>query len=337
MTGPQLFTVNPGMGVLLADMGVSVRNVLRRAGLPADLFVRGNVGLSTGEYFALWEAMEAEAGDTNLPLRLGEVLSLEVFDPPIFAAACSPDLNVAASRIAEYKKLMGPVRLSVVRTPSRTTVEYVWPDGGTPPSGLAAGELVFWVALTRLATRVEVVPVEVTMPEPPADARAYREYLGVTIRQGAEQTVVFSARDAELPFVTANAGLWAFFEPQLRKRLAELEAGATMVARVRGALLELLPSGKPTMDAVARELAVSTRTLQRRLSDEGTTFQTVLGETRESLAKQYLAHSALSTGEIAFLLGYEEPNSFYRAFRSWTGETPDRVRAGALNDSMMAD
>ena len=91
------------------------------------------------------------------------------------------------------------------------------------------------------------------------------------------------------------------------------------------------------MDAVARELAVSTRTLQRRLSDEGTTFQTVLGETRESLAKQYLAHSALSTGEIAFLLGYEEPNSFYRAFRGWTGETPDRVRAGALNDSMMAD
>ncbi len=137
MTGTQLFTVNPGMGVLLADMGVSVRNVLRRADLPADLFARGNVGLSTGEYFALWEAMEAEAGDPNLPLRLGEVISMEVFDPPIFVAACSPSLNVAASRIAEYKKLMGPMRLSVVRTSSRTTVEYVWPDGWIPPSVLA--------------------------------------------------------------------------------------------------------------------------------------------------------------------------------------------------------
>ena len=125
----------------------------------------------------------------------------------------------------------------------------------------------------------------------------------------------------------ANEGLWDFFEPQLRRRLTELEIGATIAERVRAALLELLPSGHPTMDAVARSLAVSTRTLQRRLRDEGTTYQAVLGETREALARHYLTSSQMPTAEISFLLGYEEPNSFYRAFRGWTGETPHAVRS----------
>ncbi len=327
MASAQPFTVNPGMGVLLADVGMSVGNVLRRAGLPGDLFTRGNVELSTEEYFGLWEAMEAEAEDPNLPLRLADVISMEVFDPPIFAAVCSPNLNVAASRIAEYKKLIGPMRLSVLQTSSRTTLEFIWPEGTTPPPILAAGELVFWVALTRMSTRVQVLPVSVTTPAPPADAQAYREYFGVTVRQARQQTVTFSARDARLPFVTANEGLWKFFEPQLRQRLAELEVGSKVADRVQAALLELLPSGQPAMDAVARALAVSTRTLQRRLREEGTTYQEVLGGTREALARHYLSISALSTAEISFLLGYEEPNSFYRAFRRWTGRTPDAMRS----------
>ena len=83
------------------------------------------------------------------------------------------------------------------------------------------------------------------------------------------------------------------------------------------------------MEAVARELAMSTRTLQRRLKGEGTSFQAVLGETRESLARHYLANSEMSAGEISFLLGYEDPRSFYRAFHDWTGLTPQVVRAGA--------
>ncbi len=80
---------------------------------------------------------------------------------------------------------------------------------------------------------------------------------------------------------------------------------------------------------MARRLAVSTRPLQRRLNEEGTSFQAVLNATRESLARHYLVNGGLAAGEIAFLLGYEEPSSFYRAFHNWTGQTPERVRAEA--------
>ncbi len=74
---------------------------------------------------------------------------------------------------------------------------------------------------------------------------------------------------------------------------------------------------------------MSPRTLQRRLQAEGTTFQDVLSSTRESLARHYLGRTGVATGEIAFLLGYEDPGSFHRAFRDWTGQTPGTARTTA--------
>ena len=78
-------------------------------------------------------------------------------------------------------------------------------------------------------------------------------------------------------------------------------------------------------------LATSPRTLQRQLQAEGTTFQAVLTGTREHLARHYLTHSAMTTGEIAYLLAYDDTNSFYRAFRTWTGSTPDALRTVNTN------
>ncbi len=94
-------------------------------------------------------------------------------------------------------------------------------------------------------------------------------------------------------------------------------------------LLELLPSGEATIEAVAGRLALSKRTLQRRLTDERESFRTVLNRTREGLARHYLAKTDISGGEIAFLLGFEDPNSFFRAFHEWTGQTAESVRHAA--------
>jgi AraC-like DNA-binding protein len=116
------------------------------------------------------------------------------------------------------------------------------------------------------------------------------------------------------------------FEPELRQRLADLGSSVTTAKRVRAALLEGLPSGLVTMEDVAKKLGSSKRTLQRHMEAEGTSFQLVLQETREALARHYLEHAELPVAEISFLLSFDEPNSFYRAFRKWTGDTPERVR-----------
>jgi AraC-like DNA-binding protein len=321
--------LEPGLGLLLADIGVSTKNVLRRAGLAGDLFARDQVKLTTADYYALWQALADESGDPNLPISIGRAISVEAFSAPIFAALCSPNLQVAARRIATYKKLIGPLRLTVSQEETRLTLRFDWRSQLDPPDVLALSELVFWVTLARIGTRADVRPLHITSRRPPGDSAGFAEYLGCSIQAGPSETLGFSAADAARPFLTANEPIWKVFEPELRRRLDELDRESTTLDRVRAALIELLPTGASEMSDVARSLAMSTRTLQRRLQAEGTSYQAALNATRESLARHYLRNDNMSVGQISFLLGYETPTSFYRAFHSWTGQTPERARTTA--------
>ena len=99
-----------------------------------------------------------------------------------------------------------------------------------------------------------------------------------------------------------------------------------MTARVKSALLELLPSGHSSVEAVCDRLHVSKRSLQRHLKNESQSFQTILDSTRSELSLHYLSSSDLRIEEISYLLAYRDPNSFYRAFHGWTGMTPTEAR-----------
>ena len=103
-----------------------------------------------------------------------------------------------------------------------------------------------------------------------------------------------------------------------------------MAERIHATLVELLPSGRTSLQEVSHTMASSPRSLQRLLHREGTTYKKVLAQTRARLAKHYLCTAGISNAEVAFLLGYDDPNSFFRAFRSWTGTTPERYRLDNL-------
>ena len=100
----------------------------------------------------------------------------------------------------------------------------------------------------------------------------------------------------------------------------------SVLARVRSVIAERVRGQRPTAPAVARELAMSTRAMQRVLNDHGTTFRRLLDEVRNEHARGYLASTSFSDGEVSFLLGFDDPNSFYRAFRSWNGMSPSEFR-----------
>ncbi|WP_323099422.1 AraC family transcriptional regulator [Intrasporangium sp. YIM S08009] len=321
------FSLDPGFKVFVSDLRISWHRVLRRAGLPDATAGRSAALLTPAEYFALWSALEAEAGDRDLAVDVGRAISPEAFSPPILAALASPDLAVAANRVATYKPLVGPLTLEVDRTTDTLVIRYVWPGDLTPPPLLTISELVFWVALARTATRHHVRPSRVMVPDLPRDVAGVEAYLGARVDRGREHAVTFSAIDARRPFLTENEMLWRVLAPDLRTRLADLDASATVAARVRSVLHETLAAGDPSIGAVTHRLATSPRTLQRQLRQEGTTYQSVLATTREHLARQYLARPELRPHDIAYLLGYDDTNSFFRAFRSWTGTTPEAARA----------
>ena len=89
---------------------------------------------------------------------------------------------------------------------------------------------------------------------------------------------------------------------------------------------KLVDATVPDVSAVARELGLGDRTLQRRIDDDGTTFRKLLLEARQELAREYLNRPDIDVAEVAYLLGYEDSNSFYRAFRTWEGTTPSQLR-----------
>lgn len=321
------FVVHKMWKLLLIDIGVNPAHALALAGLPADLFSRKGATVSPDEYFRLWRGIEKAAGAEELPLIIGQAISAEAFDPSIFACLCSPDLNTALARLAQYKKLIGPMMMSVDIGQDFTSISLeCYGHHGQLPRSVGAMELVFFTQLARLATRERIVPARLELAEPPRNLAPYEEYFGRRINAGDGTRIAFSAKDAARPFLTEDAAMWDFFEPASKKRLSDLETETSVTQRVRSALLEMLPGGQSTIEDAAERLAMSTRTLQRHLRQESSSFQDVLNETRKDLAQHYLSKSEVPPGEISFLLGFQSSNSFLRAFKNWTGMTPGEYR-----------
>ncbi len=313
---------------MLAAFGISAEEALRRAGVPEDTFAHETPTMTGEGYFAFMEAVGELVPDEDAAVRMASAEGIEQFSPPIFASYCAADGRRCIERLGRYKRLIGPMEFIVQEGDGTLSVEMTCGDAElTMPAFLVEVEFAFLVNLLRTATKKHIVPVSASMQEVPRDG-TFAEYLGCAIMTAPRNTLVFSSTDMDVPFVSHNDAMWSYFEPELGRRLAELEADESFSARVRSALVEALPAGECSADDIARRLGVSRRTLQRRLSEEGTTFQKQLNHTRELLAKHYLSTTAMGTDEIAYLLGYLELNSFLRAFSSWCGESPSEWRKG---------
>ncbi|MEL6152039.1 MAG: helix-turn-helix domain-containing protein [Chloroflexota bacterium] len=323
------YPLDRGFQIIVKDMNVSLQDVLRYAGLPLDLFSRKSASITADEFLGLWAGLVTLRRDNpTFPLDFATRTTSESFSPAIFASFCSPNLIVAAERIAYYKPLVGPVRLLVQPTDVSLTIQVsAMQEWDRWPWSLIAAELVWWVHIPRLATREHIVPLSVHTTVDIPEKTAYEDYFGVPLTRSDFNGVTFSKKDAERPFLTASDAMWSIFEPQLNLRMQDLTRNATYTERVRACLMEILAGGQYRVSDVASRLAVSPRTLQRYLRNEGTNFQEVLDALREELARNYLVKSDYSSGQIAFLLGYGDPASFTRAFRARTGQTPEAVRA----------
>jgi AraC-like DNA-binding protein len=114
--------------------------------------------------------------------------------------------------------------------------------------------------------------------------------------------------------------------------LAKLREGS-LVHRVKAGIIDSLPSGPVANEKVARELGMSVRSLQRRLAEAGTSFRDLLDTSRQEMAQSYIREPEIELVEIAFLLGFSDQSAFSRAFKRWTGNSPNEVRKTFLNES----
>jgi AraC-like DNA-binding protein len=168
----------------------------------------------------------------------------------------------------------------------------------------------------------------------PHNAAMLRKHFGCEIMFDRPQDLlVFKAAVLDLPFRTHNVELLEHMVPGLESALHKREAKASLIEQAKESISRSMCGQRPSIHSVAKELCVSARTLQRRLEEEGTTYQSPLDDVRRSTARRLLVSTDLQAGEIAFLLGFEELNSFTRAFQGWEGATPmrwhvDRIATG---------
>ena len=323
------FLIDKNYGTYLSGMGFSIDEVLKKAMLPEDLFARQSPSLTAEEYFRFMGAIDALSPDEQTPIRLAASEGIEAFSPPIFAAYCSRNALVCLKRLAQYKPLIGALLYQVEEIETEVSVEILSANPELElPEILVGIEFAFLVGLIRKATKENITPLSVMVKQPMKNP-AYADFIGQPITAGDKNRLVLSKEDALVPFISRNESMWEFFEPELKRRLSMMETDDSYAARVRSALMELLPSGECTVDGVAKKLGYSKRSLQRKLQEENTNFQKQLNHTRELLAKTYLANTDMTTEDIAFLLGYQEIGSFLRALTIWTGQTVSEYKGTA--------
>lgn len=328
MTPEPLYAAGETLEQLCLMLELDRDKVIRAAGLTAARLAAEEGRVTEEEFFALWDALMDAANIPTLPVDMARTFAHGPFTPSLLAFSCSPDVRHGLQRLSVFKPLMGP--LNYLLSETETTLEIaVLPArrAGNMPTSLALFELVFIVECCRVCTTRQVTPLEVGLPEAHPALPAATDYFGIAPQRTERPKLTLARADAERQLISENPHIWDVFEPGLRRQLAAQRLPASYASRVRNLLLELLPGGaEVTIDVICERLKLSRRSLQRHLQAEGKGFQTLVQETRVSLAEHYLADDAISISEIAYLLGYQDPNSFFRSFRQWTGLTPNEAR-----------
>jgi AraC-like DNA-binding protein len=312
-------------------LGIGPVRVLARAGLPADYLTHEGRGLDAVGWYAVLEALVTEAGSPDRAMELGRALAAGPLHPALIAFSASPDIRTGLQRMALFKPLIAPVTLGIrerggMLSVTLTTSE----DTDGLPASVVVMELSYILALLRMFASEHIKPQSVTLPAKIQVTDAFRRFVGCNILHGDQTSLVLCAADASLPIISADTAVYRAVEQELMARLKLLSGTGGMADRVSREIRDTLPSGRVSAKAVASRLRVSTRSLQRKLKEEGTSFQTILDETRAALALVYLRDHKLSTAETSFLLAFRDPNSFYRAFSDWTGMTPAEARIAPM-------
>ena len=313
----------------LEELDVAPAAVLRRARLPVELFDQSRIWVTTEEWFGLYGAIQEVSGDPAIGLQLGSEERVERYNPTTIAALYSRSFRDALDRIARYKRLTCPEEIRIVDRGRECAVEFVWLLAEQPEPPTLTDACFAWVlTIARRGIGRSIHPLRVEFQRAEAHRRLYENHFGCPVKFGARHNkLLFRGEDIAQPFSTHNPELLELVAPQLEAELARQRADTSLKEQVKGILKKFLAGQRPRLEDVAAELRVSVRTLQRRLLAEGLTFQSLVEAARREMAQHYLLQPSLELNETAYLLGYEDPNSFIRAFHQWEGTSPGEWRS----------
>ncbi len=288
--------------------------------LTPQLLADDDARITAAQFCVAWGQL---ADRPAVALRIAGMLPAGAFGIVEYVCRSAPTVGEALRRWVRYLNLLDDavvVGLAVEGDRALLRVE-VESEAPAPASHELCFALVAKYVRELSAQPLRIAAVEF-MHRAPRDIAPYRAWFDAPVVFGAETTqLILPAAALAAPLVSSDPSLLAI----LTRAADELERAAPqdpgLTAQVKRTLRAQLRGDDATIDAIAKQLGMTSRSLQRRLRDEGTSFNAVREQTRRELAARYL-DDKMSIAEVSFLLGFSEPSAFFRAYKRWTGGTP---------------
>ncbi len=286
--------------------------------------------LPYGLVHELLQASIEDTGDPCIGLHAAELLEPQNFDVVYYACSCCSDLREAIDTLSRYFTLINETATLSLQVQGDTAIWTYQPREGIETHYAATDFVLACVQLTawRIVGGREAGPLEVhfTYPEP-EDTSEYRRIFHAPVNFGASHNgFLFPADFLDFPLPGADSHLRTILRSHAERLLQKLPRTDRFSDRVRELVVAELRGGSPGLEHIANKLAISARTLRRRLAQEGTTHRELLDGLRRDLALRYVGQEGLIVSEIAFLLGFSHENAFRKAFKRWTGKSPAEFR-----------
>ncbi len=313
--------------------GVETRDLLQDLGLAVDGTVDPKLMVSADQFYDFFSTLaERDPDGLSLPLRIGATMKSDEYGAFGLAWKSAPNLRGSYVRSERYGHVLG----------SAETYSLQQGDGGWFFNLDKAGDGRLGMRLSNEASMaaVDVISKEVStarfMPlavyfkhAPRGDMSVYEAHFGCPVRfETGRDALLVSEECLNAPNRLGDETIASFFDRHLESELASLTQDEGLEPSVRRAVASILSEGVPTLSSIASQLGIGSRTLQRRLTEQGHSFQSVVDSARHDLAKRLLSETQYSLAEIAFLTGFSEQSGFTRAFKRWAGQTPRSYRLG---------
>ena len=313
----------------LTRLGLSRAALLRDIGLSEADIRDPEARIPLACMARLWRAASAGLPGTAIGLRVGASARARDFGLVGYTLVYSDTLLSALKRLDRYDRIIS----DSLRVELDTAADAAWLRLDAQPAlrsfrPAADARLASVLSVCREITGAPIVPLHVQFPyRRLPDVREYERLFQAPLEFGAANAaILFSHEDLARPVTLSDETLVGYLDRLARAVLSERHAGSTIRDQVRHLLWTEMNESPPDIERIARRLAMTPRTLQRRLRQEETSFAAVLEELRRDMAPSLLREGRMSVSEVAFLLGYEDPSSFQRAFRRWFGLSPRAFR-----------
>ena len=314
------------------DLGLDRKRLLAESRLTRQELEDPDSRIQARKSLRLWRSVFSAVDDPDLGIRLGAALTIRDVGLVGYTMMHSANLGEALKRLVRFGRILDetyPPNLQLVGERVEFCLEPL-PEQRLSMHRLADFDVAALLAILRELTDLEILPVEVHLPyrQPAQDLAAHRAFLGGRLLfDQALIRVILTRQSLELPVRTADEALGRYLDQLAEQVLETLVPGGSLAEKVERALWAQIRDGRPQLENVAGALAMSPRTLQRRLREEETSFALLLDRFRHEMSLELLRDHELAIYEIAYLLGYSEPSTFYRAFRRWTHSSPLEYRA----------